>query len=117
MKGQINLFDYVAAINNPEIRIKEIINRVKENIVSKGYKCEWVDKVADPNECGTCFVKNGKGSYKSTCHNYEGYYLSGGGGSVQCKCAGLLPGIIGYEICFKEDLKCPYLEQEERKNE
>lgn len=114
MQGQINLFEYVDSTMNPENRIKEILNDIKARIVSKGYKSEWVDEIIDPNKSGTCFIKNGKMGYKSNCHNYEGFYLCGGLGSVSCKCAGLLPGIIGNEICFSEELKCPYLRQEEK---
>lgn len=115
MQGQINIFEYVDSITNPESRIKEILNDIKARLASKGYKSDWIDKIIDPHKPGTCFVKNGKYSYKSTCHNYEGYYLCGGFGSVQCKCAGLLPGVIGNEICFRENRQCPYLEQEETK--
>lgn len=114
MEGQINLFEYVDSIKNPESRIKEILNDVKANIASKGYKCEWVDKIIDPNRSGVVFLKNGKLGYKSDCHNYEGFYLCGGFGSVKCKCAGLLPGVVGNKICFSKDLHCPYLEQEEK---
>lgn len=114
MEGQINLFEYVESITDPTIRIKEILNDVKARIASKGYKCDWVDEIIDPQKPGTCFVKNGHYSYKSTCNNYEGYFLCGCIGSVKCKCAGLLPGVIGDEICFQENRQCPYLEQEDK---
>lgn len=113
MEGQINLFEYVDALTNPERRIKEMLNDTKAGIAAKGYGFEWVDKIIDPNKSGVVFLKNGKLSYKSDCHNYEGYFLCGGFGSVKCKCAGLLPGIVGNKICFTKDLKCPYLEQED----
>ena len=112
MEGQINLFEYVNSINDPEFQIKEILNEIKANIVSKGYKGDWVSETIDLNKSGVVFLKNGKLGYKSSCHNYDGYYLLGGFGSVKCKCAGLLPGVIGNKICFLKDLHCPYLEQE-----
>ena len=112
MEGQINLFEYIKSVNNPEYQIKEILEQIKAKIVSKGYKADWVREIIDPNESGVVFLKNGKLSYKSNCHNYEGFYLLGGFGSVKCKCTGLLPGVIGNEICFRKDPHCPYLQKE-----
>lgn len=112
MEGQINIFEYAEAITDPENRIKEILNDIKAGIASKGYKSDWVDQTIDPKHPGVVFLKNGKFGYKSNCPNYEGYYLCGGFGSVQCKRGGLMPGAIANDLCYSQKKKCPYMEQE-----
>lgn len=93
-----------------ELGIQEVIDDLR----AKGRPAEWPAKVVDPSENGTVYLPEGKPWYKSVCSCYEGYYLCGGTGSVQCRTAGeLLPGIVWYQVCSKEYHKCPFHKESE----
>lgn len=68
----------------------------------------WIDEVVDPTENDAVFVKNGKPWYKSNCPEYDGFWICGGIGSVQCKVHdGLIPGLHFHLTCGKNPEKCP----------
>ncbi len=73
----------------------------------------WLLQVVDTENPHATFVKDGKPWYRSGCHKYEGYWLDGGLGSVQCKSAGqLIPGMFWQLYCKEECWKCPYCKEE-----
>ncbi len=85
--------------------LEQEITRLKE----KKKPVDWLLKVVDPKEPTAIFLKDGKAHYRSQCPQYEGFWLDGGIGSVQCKAANqLLPGIFWYRLCQSECSKCPY---------
>ena len=60
-------------------------------------------------DVGATFLKDGRPWYKSRCPNYEGYWLEGGTGSVQCgSYGGLLPGLMWDTTCKGGFEKCPF---------
>ena len=88
-----------------ELGIQETIDYLKE----KGLPANWPTGVVTPGGVGVCYLPDGKPWYQSKCPHYEGYYLHGGTGSVQCAAAGeLLPGIVQYKVCSKEYGECPF---------
>lgn len=85
------------------------LNRVIDNLESRGKPSFWVTQVADPAEPGTLKATVTASSYRSKCPHYDGYWLCGGTGAVECAAAGeRLPGIVWYEVCSKEYEKCPF---------
>ena len=85
------------------------IQKTIDNLISRGRPSEWPTKVVDRNEFGAVFEAKGNPHYRSRCPRYEGYWLLGGTGSVQCNaCEELLPGVVWYETCAKEYEKCPF---------
>lgn len=79
MDGQISLFDTPALIGGP---------------------------LPDTSNPYAVFVKGGKPGYLSRCPKYDGYWLEGGCGAVQCAGA-LLPGLQWYTTCSKCPEACP----------
>ena len=90
--------------------MKELgIQQAVEYLQAKGLPGTWPTQVADPDDGGTFFLPKGKPYNKSDCHCYEGYYLDGISGAVQCSGAGeLLPGIVWDNVCSKDYNLCPY---------
>ena len=85
------------------------IARVIRDLEARGKVTTWVTKVVDPGEFGSVFEEMGKPHYRSGCPSYEGYWLHGGTGAVQCRAAGeLLPGVVWYNICEKRHDTCPF---------
>ena len=81
----------------------------RRHLKSCGAPYAWVDYVVDPNEPGATFVKEGKPGYRSQCPHYEGYWLLGGRGSVQCSIADrLIPGLHWYLTCSQDHEVCPF---------
>lgn len=79
----------------------------REYLARKGLSFAWVDQVVDRDSPGAVFLKFGKPGYLSSCPHYEGFWLSGGIGSVQCsKAPFLLPGLQLYETCDKHPDRC-----------
>ena len=67
----------------------------KAHLEERGFPSAWITDVVDPTEKHAFFNKNGRPWYKSQCMHYEGYWLHGGTGSVQCRaCESLLPGLM-----------------------
>lgn len=63
-------------------------------------------EVLDTSHQYASFLKGGKPGYLSKCPKYEGYWLLGGRGAVQCA-GDLLPGKQWYEVCSKCPESCP----------
>lgn len=85
------------------------IQKTIDYLRAKGLPAEWPTRVVDPEDKYTSYLPGGKPWYKSDCPCYEGYYLLGGTGAVNCATSGeLLPGVVWYEVCRKEYGKCPY---------
>lgn len=82
-------------------RFADIIREVEDDLTQRGRPCGWVSRCVDPAEPGAMFLPDGgRGkNYRSDCPHYEGYWLCGGIGSVQCALGGLLPGIIWGKVC------------------
>lgn len=79
----------------------------KRGLESRGYPSAWVDEVVDRTDKHAIFERNGKPHYKSQCPYYEGYWLRGGLGSVQCAAHdGLIPGLQWDKFCSKCHEKC-----------
>lgn len=85
------------------------IQKTIDYLAAKGLPATWPTEVVDPSDFGACYLPGGKPWYRSECPCYDGYYLSGGIGSVKCNAAGeLLPGSVHHYICKKEYEKCPF---------
>lgn len=83
--------------------------QVMDDLTRRGFQNTWVTKTVDTNKSGACFLKKGKSGYKADCPHYDGYWLLGGTGSVQCaRCSNLLPGIHLNLFCQKNPSSCPY---------
>ena len=79
----------------------------KEKLELGGRPSGWITDVVDTTEPYAMFLKKGKANYKSACPHYEGYWLLGGTGSVQCRAAdGLLPGLQYSLHCEKNCENC-----------
>ena len=89
------------------------IQRAVDSLKAMDLPAEWPTKVADPNDPHTFFKPEGKPNYTSKCPCYQGYYLDGLSGAVQCNGIGeLLPGVVWYQTCSKGYEKCPYYKKE-----
>lgn len=86
-----------------------IIKRVEDDLIRRGRPCGWVSKIVDPSQKYAYFRAHGKPSYTSSCPHYQGFWLDGGCGSVQCALhSGLMPGIIWDEVCSRDGgASCP----------
>ena len=88
------------------------LQTIKQGIESRGYRSEWVSKVPKVDEY-TPFLQKGKSKhgikcYLSDCPHYNGIYLCGGAGALDCNLVSeRLPGIIKDLHCTKEHDKCP----------
>lgn len=90
---------------------------VQQDLIARGHggtdNAGWVFETVDPDAPGAIFLKDGKPWYKTTCPHYEGFWLCGYIGSVQCKQVdGLIPSIHWQIFCRTEEgcAKCPYRE-------
>ena len=69
----------------------------------------WSKETVDPADPFARFLPKGKPWYKSECPYYQGYWVHGGIGSVQCAMVDhLIPGLRWYLICGKRHEKCPF---------
>lgn len=76
----------------------------------RGRLTGWVTEIVDKENPDALFLKKGKPWYKSECPCFEGYWLDGGIGSVQCSVhEGLIPGLMWQNTCRVSFEKCPYL--------
>lgn len=79
----------------------------------RGRPSHWIFDTVDTGDPHAIFVKNGKPWYRSECPFFEGYWLLGGCGSVQCgKCQTLLPGLHWDHTCSKDHAACPIYRDE-----
>ena len=100
--------DFNSAINLFEEEFKEI----KKGIESRGYRSAWVSKVPETNEHSSFLpkgkTKHGIKCYLSDCPHYNGIYLCGGAGALDCNLVSEhLPGIVQDLHCSKKHNKCP----------
>ena len=85
----------------------------KSHLESDGRPSAWITETVNPTDKGAIFIKNGRPWYKSPCMHYEGYWLHGGLGSVQCDvCKGLLPGLMWDTTCRENFEECPFYRAE-----
>lgn len=68
-------------------------------------------RLPDPSDPYAVFIKDGKPWYISQCPKYEGYWLDGGRGAVQCS-GEILPGRQWYAVCSKCPETCPFYRKE-----
>lgn len=84
-------------------------SEIKANLEKKGYPSGWITEVVNTSVWGAVFVKDGHPWYKSPCIYYEGFWLYGGIGSVQCGAyGGLLPGLMWDTTCKGGFDQCPF---------
>ena len=77
------------------------INQVIRDLEAKGRPAIWVTSVVDPGAFGAVYEAHGKPHYRSGCPGYEGYWLHGGTGAVQCSAySGLCTGHEGERIAM-----------------
>ena len=98
--------------------IKELgIQQAIDNLKERGFPHEWPMYVPDPENPATLKATATKNNYKSQCPYYQGYWLCGGIGGVECEAAGeIIPGNAWYTLCEKKHTQCPfYKEKEESK--
>ena len=80
----------------------------------RGLTGTWVDTVIDPSDKWACFERPGKSYYRSECPAFEGFWLDGGCGSVQCRNVPfLVPGLHWDNTCSKNPELCPFYKKEE----
>lgn len=83
--------------------------KAKRHLEDSGHPSEWLTEVVDTTQKGACFLKSGRPWYRSLCPYYEGYWLHGGVGSVQCAaCRNILPGLVWDTTCKEGFEKCPF---------
>lgn len=84
----------------------------KKRLEETGHPSAWITKVVDPTEKDAFFHKNGRYRHKSPCEHYEGHWLLGCIGSVQCDaCESLLPGLMWDTTCKEKFENCPFYEK------
>ena len=80
----------------------------------RGRPCGWIDEVVDKDEPAAQFMKAGNPNYCSECPEYEGFWLDGCIGSVQCRSVPfLIPGFHWYKTCGETPGRCPFRRAEE----
>lgn len=85
---------------------------VRARLEAGGHPSAWITDVVDTTDPYAMFLKKGKTNYKSACPHYEGYWLHGGTGSVQCKATdGLLPGLQYTLHCEKNCEACKFYKE------
>lgn len=90
------------------------IQKAVDYLKSKGLPHEWPLEVPDLQDPGTLKVVKTARSYKSPCPYYEGMWLCGGIGGVECAAAGeLVPGHAWYAVCGENHTSCPFYKEEE----
>lgn len=86
---------------------------VYDKLKAGGHPADWLLQAVDPVLPTAMFVKGGKPWYLSPCPHYDGYWLDGHIGSVQCKnVTNLLPGHFWYSFCREKCRACPYHQSE-----
>lgn len=95
--------------------------KVKADLEAKGRPWEWILKTVDAKSATAVYLPAGKPWYKSECPAYEGIWLDGGTGSVQCSAvSNLLPSLQHLLYCSENCKSCQHYpaataEQSERK--
>ena len=90
------------------------IQRCVDDLRAKGLPHTWPMQVVDKEDPCTLKATVTASCYKSRCPHYDGYWLHGGTGSVECRAAGeLVPGVVWYCVCSKDHEKCPFYREKE----
>lgn len=95
---------------NQEYLLLPEYQATRQYLISQGRPWEWILKTVDIHSSGACFLKKGKPCYQSECPFYEGFWLDGGTGSVQCSASDmLLPSLHHHHFCRTPEgcEKCP----------
>lgn len=107
---QLSLFDLVNQNNDllPEFA------ETKRRLEAGGHPSEWITETVNPADECAHFLKAGKPWYRSSCPMYEGFWLCGYIGSVQCQgCEKLIPG-LQYNLACKDDFeRCRFYKKPE----
>ena len=86
---------------------------VEAGLDARGKPSYWIFDVVNTEDKHAFFAKHGRPWYRSECPFYEGYWLLGGCGSVQCsKCKTILPGLQWDITCSKDYTNCLILNDE-----
>lgn len=94
---------------NTAIDFDKAYARIAADLEVKGKPSYWIHEVVNKENPHAYFLKHGKPFYKSTCPLFEGYWLRGGCGSVQCKASKeLFPGLHLELTCRDHHEVCPY---------
>ena len=81
----------------------------KRHLEETGHPSTWITELVDTSDKHATFLKDGRPWYRSQCPNYEGYWLEGCTGSVQCGSrGGLLPGLMWDTTCKGGYEQCPF---------
>ena len=92
------------------------MKQVEQRVAETGGDPSWVTKIVDKDDPYAVFLEKGKSNnphygtmYPSVCPMFQGYWLLGGTGSVQCsRCKNLIPGIQWDFVCKDHPEKCIY---------
>ncbi len=92
------------------------VKQVGQRVAETGGDPSWVTKIVDKDDPYAVFLEKGKSNnprygtmYPSVCPMFQGYWLLGGTGSVQCsRCKNLIPGIQWDFVCKDHPEKCIY---------
>lgn len=86
----------------------------KTHLEKEGHPSDWIYETVDTSNATAHFVKSGKPWYVSKCPHYQGFWLLGGCGSVQCTAHnGLLPGLMWENVCKGDFESCPFYKKQE----
>lgn len=91
------------------INFEQVYATIAAGLESRGVPSGWIQKTVDKSDPAAYFLKQGKPHYASECPHFEGYWLRGGCGSVQCALSkSLFPGIHWDIACRKNHQNCPH---------
>jgi len=94
---------------NGIIDFEKAYARIAADLEAKGKPSYWIHEVVNRETPHAIFLNLGKPFYKSKCPLFEGYWLHGGCGSVQCKASkDLFPGLHLELTCRDNHEVCPY---------
>lgn len=81
----------------------------KHRLESDGRPSYWIMEIVDISNPYAIYQPAGRPNYRSDCPLYDGYWLDGGIGSVQCRGVDeLLPGLMWNETCEHKFEQCPF---------
>lgn len=87
----------------------------KRHLKETGHPSTWITKLVDTSDKYAKFLKDGRPWYRSQCPHYQGYWLEGCRGSVQCgSYGGLLPDLMWDTTCKGKFEQCPFYTKGER---
>ena len=84
----------------------------KRHLEETGHPSTWITKLVDTSDKYAKFLKDGRPWYRSQCPHYQGYWLEGCTGSVQCSSyGGLLPDLMWDTTCKGRYEQCPFFKK------